>query len=359
MTSIDDIARLLTEKGAVRYGSEPVNQLDHALQCAALAERADSSDTLITAALLHDIGHLIEDDEGAAMRGLDMRHEELGARFLKSLFASDVTEPVRLHVDAKRYLCTTNARYASRLSPASVQSLNIQGGPYGTAQVEDFTKHPHSGAAVLLRVWDDLAKTPNAKTPPLSHFLDRAQRVLAGPGRLILVVGPSGAGKDTLIAAARAHHAHDAHFVFPKRVVTRPCAPGVEQHESVSEPEFKRMVANHAFWLHWQAHGLHYGIPHSAGHAIAEGRTVVVNVSRRVADSALNRFHRVQIVHVTAPRDVLLARLAARGRPTDGAPADRLDRDVAVPNGTTANILNDGPVQKSISAFLDAIAAAP
>jgi len=359
MTDLDVIARLLTEKGAARYGAEAVSQLDHALQCAALAERADSTDALVTAALLHDIGHLAEDDEGAAQRGIDMRHEDRGADFLNPFFGESVTEPVRLHVVAKRYLCATNTRYQGRLSAASVNSLNVQGGPYSATEAEAFAAHQHSGAAILLRVWDDLAKNPEVKTPPLSHYLDRAERVLAGPGRLILVVGPSGAGKDTLITAARRHYAHDPRYVFPTRVVTRPCESGVEVHESASDGEFRKMATNGAFCLHWRVHGLQYGIPGSAARAIAAGRTVVVNVSRSVIDMARARFRSVHIVNVTAPRDVLVARLVKRNRATDGDPANRVDRNVRPPENAAVEIVNVGPVHESISAFLGAIEAAP
>lgn len=358
MTGLDRIARLLSEKGVLRYGTEAVSQIDHALQCAALAERAGATDALVTAALLHDIGHLAVYDAGTAARGIDMRHEDCGADFLKPFFGKSVTEPIRLHVVAKRYLCATNPGYQGRLSAASVTSLNVQGGPCSATETEAFAIHRHSGAAILLRVWDDLAKTPGAKTPPLAHYLGRAERVLERAGRIILVVGPSGAGKDTLIATARAHYAHDPRYVFPRRIVTRPCQHAIEVHESVSDAQFRKMAAEGAFCLHWQAHGLQYGIPGSAAQAIAEGRTVVVNVSRRMIEVATRRFRHVQIVHVTAPRDVLMARLAARGRATDGRLAERVYRDVELPRGAVVNIVNDGPVQHSISAFLSALAAA-
>jgi len=358
MRGLGDIDRLLSEKGAIRYGAEAVSQRDHALQCAALAERAGASDALITAALLHDIGHLTDDDEGAALRGIDMRHEDRGADFLTPLFGENVTEPVRLHVVAKRYLCATNPRYMSRLSPASVNSLNVQGGPYSAAEAETFAINPHSGAAILLRVWDDLAKDPDAKTPSLSHYLDLAERVLAGPGRLILVVGPSGAGKDTLIAAARDHYARDPQYVFPRRTVTRPCESAREVHDTVSDNEFQKMAKSGAFCLHWQAHGLRYGVPNSAARAIAEGRTVVVNVSRNVIEAAQTRFRHVDIVSITAPRDILMARLASRNRVTDGGLADRVNRDIELPEGSVVEIVNDGPMQHSIAAFLDTVATA-
>ena len=116
MNGLDELFRLLEEKGGARYGGEQVNQLQHALQCAALAERTKAPDSLVIAALLHDIGHLSHDDEGLAARGLDARHEDTGAEVLSRFFGPDVTEPVRLHVEAKRYLCTANPRYFDRLS---------------------------------------------------------------------------------------------------------------------------------------------------------------------------------------------------------------------------------------------------
>ncbi len=359
MTGLADISRLLTEKGMARYGAEAINQHDHALQCAALAERAGASEALVTAALLHDIGHLTADDEGAALRGIDMRHEDRGADFLKPFFSENVTEPIRLHVVAKRYLCATNPRYLNRLSTASVNSLNVQGGPFNATESEVFAAHEHSGAAILLRVWDDFAKDPTAKTPPLSHYLDLAERVLSGPGKLILVVGPSGAGKDTLIAAARDHYAHDPHFIFPKRTVTRPCESAIEVHDSVSEVEFQKISENGGFCLHWQAHGLQYGIPNSTARAIAEGRTVVVNVSRGAIEAAQARFHHVEVINVTAPREILMARLAARNRATDGGLTDRVNRDIELPGCAVVEIVNDGPMQHSIAAFLDTLATTP
>jgi|GEM_PF-125061 len=359
MNGLDNIARLLSKKGVVRYGAEAVSQLDHALQCATLAEQAGATDTLITAALLHDIGHLTNDDEGAAERGVDMRHEDRGADFLASYFGQDISEPVRLHVAAKRYLCATTPRYMDRLSPASVNSLRVQGGPYSTADAEIFSANPHCGAAVLLRVWDDTAKNPNAKTPSLSHYLERAENVAGGPGRLVLVVGPSGAGKDTLIAAAREHFAYDPRIIFPKRVVTRPCESEIEIHDTVSDTKFQRMAAAGKFCLHWQAHGLRYGIPNSAAHAISKGKTVVANVSRGVIEIAMARFRRVNIINVTADSAVLIARLKARGRTTDGDLACRLNRDIRLPKDKVIEIMNDGPIHASIAAFLKTIEATP
>ncbi len=178
MTDPDELFDLLAAKGAARYGDAEVSQLQHALQCAALAERAGASDALIMAALFHDIGHLLEDDEGAAARGLDLRHEDSGANALASLFGPEAAEPVRLHVAAKRYLCAVNARYFDRLSPASVISLQVQGGAFDVTATEKFAALPHARDAIALRAWDDLAKDPRATPPPLAHFRARAEASL-------------------------------------------------------------------------------------------------------------------------------------------------------------------------------------
>jgi ribose 1,5-bisphosphokinase len=144
-----------------------------------------------------------------------------------------------------------------------------------------------------------------------------------GPGRLVLVVGPSGVGKDTLIARARTELRNDASIVFPRRVVTRPASPH-EDHDRLSEPEFLRAVGARAFALAWAAHGLHYGIPASIDLDLEAARTVVCNASRAIVTAARARYVCVTVALVTAPPKVLEARLAARGRASDGSLADRL-----------------------------------
>jgi ribose 1,5-bisphosphokinase len=146
-----------------------------------------------------------------------------------------------------------------------------------------------------------------------------------GPGRLVLVVGPSGAGKDTLIAGARARLRHDGRVVFPRRVVTRPASPH-EDHDSLSETDFCRAAGQGAFALAWMAHGLHYGVPASIDGDVAAERTVVCNVSRAAVAAARARYALVTVALITAPPEALAARLAARGRAADGAIADRLAR---------------------------------
>lgn len=148
-----------------------------------------------------------------------------------------------------------------------------------------------------------------------------------GPGRLVLVVGPSGAGKDTLIDSARAACRHDPDVVFPRRTVTRPSS-AAEDHDTLSEHAFDQAVTEGAFAIWWSAHGLRYGIPLSIDTDIRAGRTVVCNVSRSVVGAGRKRYARVVVVLVTAPQAILAARLAERKRGTDGAVADRVNRSV-------------------------------
>lgn len=168
---IDEIVRLFREKGDAAYVGEPVSQTEHALQAAVFAQREGADAALISAALLHDVGHLVHDlGEDCADHGIDSRHEELGARWLASRFGPEVCEPIRLHVPAKRYLCSIDPAYYAGLSPASQQSLELQGGPFTPAETEQFRAGPHAQAAVRLRHWDDRAKIPGLETPDLTHF---------------------------------------------------------------------------------------------------------------------------------------------------------------------------------------------
>jgi ribose 1,5-bisphosphokinase len=148
---------------------------------------------------------------------------------------------------------------------------------------------------------------------------------LIGPGRLVLVVGPSGAGKDTLIGRARAACRGDAAVVFPRRIVTRP--PSLfEDNEFMPQTAFEQAAASGAFAFWWRAHGHLYGIPLAVDFDIEAGRTVVCNVSRTVVAAVRERYANVVAVLVTAPADVLAARLAGRARPSDGAVTDRMKR---------------------------------
>lgn len=168
---------------------------------------------------------------------------------------------------------------------------------------------------------EDTAAVAMTIPPPAN---DRAPARI-GPGALVLVVGPSGAGKDTLIAGARALLAGDERVVFPRRIVTRP-PDATEDNDTLDEAEFDILVRLDRAALWWRAHGLGYALPRSIDEAIGEGRVVVANVSRRVVADALARYARVTVVFVTAPPEVLAARIAARGRESGAAIAERLAR---------------------------------
>ncbi len=173
------IADLLTLKAEGQYGLSNVNQRQHALQAAWLAETTGCPEPLIVASLLHDIGHMIHDlGDNPAERGLDDRHEEQGHAFLTAWFGPEITEPVRLHVAAKRYLCATEADYFAKLSRDSVLSLSLQGGPMSPEEVAAFDAITHSAGAVQLRRFDEQAKVKGMETPPLEHFLPYVERCL-------------------------------------------------------------------------------------------------------------------------------------------------------------------------------------
>lgn len=168
---LERVERLFAERGGSEYHGEAVTQLEHALQAAHFAER-DGNPTLIVAALLHDVGHLLHGHgEDYLDRAINDRHEELGARFLAHAFGPAVTEPIRLHVPAKRYLASgVHPDYPGLLSAASLRSLELQGGPMTAAQANEFEAHPHFGAAVAVRMYDDRAKLVGLVTPPFAHF---------------------------------------------------------------------------------------------------------------------------------------------------------------------------------------------
>jgi len=178
-------------------------------------------------------------------------------------------------------------------------------------------------------------------------------------GTLILVVGPSGAGKDTLIEGAREALAGDRRFVFPRRVITRPAEAGGEEHEAMSPVEFAAAETAGAFALSWGAHGLRYGIPSGIDAELARGRHVVVNVSRSILAEARRRYRPLAIVEVTAPVEVLAERLAARGREGAADIAQRLARSgaVAVTGKDVIRIETTGTVEESLRKFLAALAA--
>jgi gamma-butyrobetaine dioxygenase len=174
MTVVEAIERLFESGGRTAYFGEPVSQAEHALQAAHLADAAGAPDALVVAALLHDVGHLLYGlPEDVVDRGIDARNEDDGAAWLAGYFGPDVTDPVRLHVAAKRYLCAVDTEYLGRLSPVSLHSLALQGGPFDAAGVAAFEREPFHREAVRLRRWDDAAKAPGLPVPGLDHYRAR------------------------------------------------------------------------------------------------------------------------------------------------------------------------------------------
>lgn len=162
---------LLQNKGSdMIYGGEKVSQLEHALQCAELAEKNKLPNSTIAAALLHDIGHLLYENKDPIHMGKDGHHENLGADYLEKYFGEDVIHPIRAHVDSKRYLATVEDGYYDLLSEASKISLSAQGGPFTNEEADEFIKKPFMKEAVEMRRFDDMAKIVNKKTPSLNHF---------------------------------------------------------------------------------------------------------------------------------------------------------------------------------------------
>jgi phosphonate degradation associated HDIG domain protein len=178
--TLTEIVEIYEHRATAQYGGEAINQLEHALQCAHLAEQAGESDETIVAALLHDLGHLIS-ARGAGqaddVQDKDDLHQYVALPFLRGLLPEAVLEPIRLHVDAKRYLCGAEDSYWASLSPASKHSLELQGGAYSESELDEFQALPFSEEAVRLRRYDDLAKVPNHPTPNLAHFADKLKAV--------------------------------------------------------------------------------------------------------------------------------------------------------------------------------------
>lgn len=174
---VDALFNYMEAQGQSFY-DEVVTQLEHALQCAALAQQNDAGPTLITSALLHDLGHFILDEHNAdkAFLATDLNHEEIGAEYLAPFFPDAVTTPIRLHVPAKRYLCTTDASYHDGLSEASKRSLKVQGGIMSNEEREAFEQIPHFQDALTLRRWDDLAKVKGLEIAGLETYRDIVQQ---------------------------------------------------------------------------------------------------------------------------------------------------------------------------------------
>ncbi|MFB2833061.1 phosphonate degradation HD-domain oxygenase [Floridanema evergladense] len=169
------IVEILRSRGDRQYGGEAVSQLEHALQCATLARDCGASNELVIACLLHDFGHLVHSlGEDGLQTGLDDRHEYRVIPWLRPLYSEAVTEPIRLHVQAKRYLCAVEPSYFASLSPASQQSLILQGGIYSPEEAAAFISLPFAEDAVQLRRWDEQAKIPGQVTPSLEDFMTYA-----------------------------------------------------------------------------------------------------------------------------------------------------------------------------------------
>jgi phosphonate degradation associated HDIG domain protein len=178
-TVIDFILDLFAQRGATEYMGEAVTMSQHMEQTAACAVADAAPDSLVIAALLHDIGHFIgEHPIDALENGIDNSHEEVGANYLATCFPASVSEPVRLHVAAKRYLCATDPAYRERLSDASINSLKVQGGPMNAAEIEAFEANPHHQAAIKLRTYDDDGKVAGLTIRPVTSYRDILQAMV-------------------------------------------------------------------------------------------------------------------------------------------------------------------------------------
>ena len=171
MAIIDEILTLYRRHGSAAYFGESVSMTEHALQAAYFARNAGAPPALIVAALLHDIGHLVENvPNDIADWTVDAHHERVGSCWLAERFGPEVSEPVRLHVPAKRYLLATDAEYFAKLSPASVITLKLQGGPMAAHEVAGFETERFYKEAVRVRQWDDQGKVAGLKTPVLGDY---------------------------------------------------------------------------------------------------------------------------------------------------------------------------------------------
>jgi phosphonate degradation associated HDIG domain protein len=178
---IGDIEKLFRDHGHIAYSGEGVSQLEHALQTAQRARAAGAGDELVTAALLHDLGHLLNlQGETPSERGIDDQHQYFAIPFLRPLFTAAVVEAIRLHVDAKRALCALEPEYYEALSEDSKRSLTLQGGIFSQAETQGFLAKPFAAEAMQVRRWDDAAKVAGEHTPPIGHYLEIAARCTRG-----------------------------------------------------------------------------------------------------------------------------------------------------------------------------------
>ena len=175
--NLTDIEKLFDQRGHEQSSGEPVTQLQHALQAGFLGEQEGASDELVTAAFLHDLGHLLHDlGDTPSIQGVDDVHQYRVLPFLRGLFPDSVIDAIQRHVDAKRYLCATRPEYHDSLSEDSRRSLKLQGGIFSDEDAAAFIAEPGAKDAVRVRIWDDLAKRPDLQTPGLSHFMQVARR---------------------------------------------------------------------------------------------------------------------------------------------------------------------------------------
>ena len=181
MNIADEILAIFNRRGAGAYFGEDVSMTEHALQAAYFAQAAAAPPSLVLAALLHDIGHLIEDvPDDLADWTSDAHHEQIGGQWLARRFRSEVSEPVRLHVPAKRYLLATDDKYFAKLSPASVVTLKLQGGPMTAQEVAKFQTERYGKDAVRIRQCDDQGKVAGLKTPGLTDYCSMIEALALG-----------------------------------------------------------------------------------------------------------------------------------------------------------------------------------
>lgn len=178
-TIVDFLGGIFDRRGSEEYLGEPVSMGEHMIQGATIAEKNGQSEEIIVAALLHDIGHFTGEFGTFSMEDTEDRfHEEAGAKVLERFFPSVVTDCVRYHVAAKRYLCATKPEYFRRLSEASIHSLNLQGGPMSSQEIDEFEKNPNLEQIIAVRYLDDAGKSPDMEIPDYWHFAPMVQRIV-------------------------------------------------------------------------------------------------------------------------------------------------------------------------------------
>jgi phosphonate degradation associated HDIG domain protein len=180
MSVMDEVIALFGTRGADSYFGECVSMLEHALQAAHFAQQDDAPPDLVVAALLHDVGHLVEDvPDDIAEWHVDAKHEEVGGAWLAQRFGAEISDPVMLHVPAKRYLCAIDPAYLGELSPASVLTLTLQGGPMSGSEIAAFERQRFYRDAVRVRRWDDRGKVAGLRTLSLDQHRDLVEAAAA------------------------------------------------------------------------------------------------------------------------------------------------------------------------------------